>query len=150
MGVYDVRRELEGLAASLFATRAREPHRKALVEAFARLKVALSQGDQIERLRAKNEFYERLLAGTGNDALGDTLRMLNARVTFLRATSLQASGRAERSISELETLMKALDKRDADAARAAAELHVKNAAAVAVAQLPDDDVQGPVDTAIGG
>lgn len=136
-GVYDVRKELEGLAASLFASRATEDERKALVKSFARLKTALAKGDQIERLKAKNEFYECLLAGAQNDALADTLRMLNSRVTFLRATSLQAAGRSQRSITELEVLMRALSARDPAAARAAAEFHVTNAAAEAVAQLPE-------------
>ncbi|NDW03155.1 GntR family transcriptional regulator [Jiella pacifica] len=134
-GVYDVRRELEGLAAALFAARADQKQRDALEDAFSRLKVSLAEGDQVERLRAKNEFYEKLLQGTGNEALAETLKMLNARVTFLRATSLQVSGRAQQSIEELERLMRALDDRDAQGARAAAELHVTNAAAAAVNQF---------------
>ena len=138
MGVYDVRRELEGLAAALFAERATPRQHQALATAFKQLKSALRNGDQIERLRAKNEFYERLLDGAGNDALGDTLRMLNSRVTFLRATTLAREGRTQKSVAELQDLMATLDARDPVGARKAAELHVRNAAAEAIVQLTQD------------
>lgn len=137
-GIYDVRRELEGLASVLFATKASPAQREALEKAFEKLKVCLREGDPTEKLNAKNKFYERLVEGAQNEALGDTLRMLNSRVTVLRATSLQAAGRTVHSIAELETLMSALRAGDAEAARAAAVNHVDNAAEAAVAQLSSD------------
>lgn len=136
-GIYSVRLELEGLASELFAEHATPDQRAGLEKAFAELKVALEHGDPIERLNAKNRFYDKLIDGTGNEALGDTLRMLNTRVTLLRATSLQAAGRGKKSIQELQELMNALKAKDGAAARAAAENHVRHAAQAALAQLPD-------------
>lgn len=138
-GIYAVRRELEGLAAQLFAEKATEAHREALVAAFARLRQVLRTGSRTERLEAKNEFYDRLTDGAQNEALGDTLRMLNARVTLLRATSLQARGRSRQSLEELQALVDALCARDPARARAAAAHHVECAAAAAVAQLAGED-----------
>lgn len=138
MGVYDVRKELEGLAAALFAARATDAQREALKRSFAKLKASLLSTSQTDRLHTKNEFYDRLIAGAGNDALGDALRMLNSRVTVLRATSLQADGRSQQSLEELAVLMDALETRDPAVARAAAEAHVANAAAAAVARLTEE------------
>ncbi|MEP1215674.1 MAG: GntR family transcriptional regulator [Marinobacter sp.] len=134
-GIYAVRTELEGLASELFAEQASDAQLLALKKSFEELKIALTKSGPIDRLKAKNYFYDCLVEGSGNEALGDTLRMLNSRVTLLRATSLKAAGRTKKSIEELERLMKALSSRDALAARKAAAIHVKNAAAAALSQL---------------
>jgi DNA-binding GntR family transcriptional regulator len=136
-GVYAVRAELEGLACELFARNASQAQEAELEGAFAALKKAMGKGDPIERLEAKNAFYECLMRGSGNEALGDTLRMLNSRVTLLRATSLQAAGRSAKSIAELEDVLAALRARDGKKARAAAERHVRNATHAALAQMTD-------------
>lgn len=139
MDIYDVRVELEGLACELFVRHAGSQMLSGLEEAFSRLKIALSEGESLAMLSAKNEFYDLLIAGAGNAALGDTLRMLNSRVTLLRATSLQAAGRAAASIGELEQLLKALRAGDAQSARQAATLHVRNAAAAATSRMAPQD-----------
>jgi DNA-binding GntR family transcriptional regulator len=131
-GIYQVRRELEGLASELFAKRASDSQRAALREAFRQLKAAFQSSDPIVRLNAKNAFYECLVEGSGNEALGQTLRLLNARVTVLRATSLKAPGRARESLRELALMVDALLAGDAAGARRAAMQHVDNAAAIAI------------------
>jgi DNA-binding GntR family transcriptional regulator len=140
-GVYQVRRELEGLASQLFAERASAAQRKALVEAFKQLKSAFQSYDTVVRLEAKNRFYECLVEGSGNEALGQMLRMLNSRVMVLRATSLKARGRAKESLRELGELMDALAARDGKAAREAAVRHVNKAAAVAIDWLRTEQQQ---------
>lgn len=134
-GIYQVRVELEGLASQLFAERASEAQRQALKEAYEQLGKAFDDSDPIVRLNAKNQFYECLIEGSGNEALGTTLRMLNSRITLLRATSLQAPGREKASLSELGELLTAIQARDGKAAREAGIRHVRNAAAAAIALL---------------
>lgn len=134
-GVYQVRTELEGLACELFAEHATDKQRTALHEAFRNLKKSLKDTDPLARLRAKNYFYECLVEGAGNQALGDTLRLLNARIMLLRATSLRAPGRTTSSLAELADMMAALDEKNGKKARALAELHVRNAAKTAIALL---------------
>lgn len=131
-GIYQVREELEGLACQLFAKHASEAQLDALREAFQVLKGALTSGTALEQIAAKNAFYHQLLEGTGNEALTNTLRLLNSRVMLLRSTSMQAPGRAKHSVAELSDLLQALEKRDARAARKAGSLHVRNAAKVAI------------------
>src|SRR5690606_3251800 len=126
-GIYQVRTELEGLAAELFAQRASPAQREALHQAFALVRRSYEDDDPLSRLNAKTEFYERLIAGAGNEALGISLRLLNARVMMLRSTSLRSPGRKAASLGELAELLEALDRGDPAAARAAAERHVRNA-----------------------
>lgn len=140
-GIYQVRRELEGLASQLFAERAGNTQRAALRDAFRQLKNAFRNDDPIVRLNAKNAFYECLVQGSGNEALGQTLRILNSRVTVLRATSLKAADRARGSIKELNELVDALMAGDGKAARRVAMQHVNKAAAVAVKVLRAEQKQ---------
>jgi DNA-binding GntR family transcriptional regulator len=134
-GIYQVRCELEGLACQLFAERASAEQCAALGKAFAQLKRAFRQPDALARLNAKNHFYDCLIEGSGNEALGTSLRMLNARVMLLRATSLRAPGRSTQSLAELAEMMDALIARDGKRARKAAVSHVRNAAQAAIALL---------------
>jgi DNA-binding GntR family transcriptional regulator len=133
--VFHVRTFLVGLACELFAELASDKQRTALLEAFRNLKKSLKDTDPLARLRAKNHFYECLVEGAGNQALGDTLRLLNARIMLLRATSLRAPGRTTASLAELSDMMTALDEKNGKKARTLAELHVRNAAKTAIALL---------------
>lgn len=142
-GVYQVRTELEGLACQLFAERASDQQRAALHDAFHKLKKSLKDSDPLARLRAKNYFYDCLVEGAGNQALGDTLRLLNARIMLLRATSLRAPGRSTASLAELSDMMNALDEKDGKKARARAEHHVRNAAKTAIALLYSQPAPAP-------
>lgn len=131
-GIYQVRMELEGLASQLFAERATEKHFRALQEAFDQVKRSYRNKDPLVRLHAKNRFYECLVEGSGNEALGAALHMLNSRIMLLRATSLAAPGRTKASLTELQDIIDAMKTRDSNAARAAGERHVRNAAEAAL------------------
>lgn len=127
-GIYQVREVLEGLAAELFAQNAGDEHRRALHAAFAAVRAAYADGDVLVRLAAKNRFYDQLVRGAANDALGSALHMLNARAMLLRGRSLGMPSRSAESLAELEAIMAALDERDGVKARELAVHHVRNAA----------------------
>lgn len=129
IGVYQVREVLEGLAAQLFAEHATEEQHRDLRAAFEEVKKA---DIAAKRVTVKNRFYECLIAGTGNEALGKALYMLNSRTMLLRAQSLQAPNRWTQSLSELQALLDALAERDPAKARAIATDHVRRAAAAAM------------------
>ncbi len=138
-GIYQVRMELEGLACTLFAENATEAQRQALKDALDDLKTVVRRSDPRERLRAKNHFYDCLIQGTQNEALGICLYMLNSRITLLRATSMNAPGRIKQSIAELSELVEALMERDATRASKLARHHVQMAADAALNRLVEDD-----------
>jgi len=127
-GIYQVREVLEGLAAELFATNANDKHRQALKDAFSGVRKAYESGDVLTRLAAKNRFYDCLVEGSGNEALGSSLHMLNSRAMILRGRSLQMPARTGKSLEELESLLTALDARNSALARKLAVHHVRQAA----------------------
>lgn len=131
-GIYQVRIELEGLACELFTRNASDQDIAALKASFEVLKGIGNMTDPLERLTAKNAFYERLIFGAHNEALGHTLSSLNARVMVLRATSLAAPGRTAESLLELEELVDHLSARRGKEARKLAARHVMNAGRVAI------------------
>lgn len=128
VGIYQVREVLEGLAAELFAVNANDAQRLALQEAFDGVRQSYEGGDVITRLNAKNRFYDCLIKGSGNDALGSSLYMLNSRAMILRGLSLQMPARSSKSLEELENLLAALETRNGAKARKLAVYHVRQAA----------------------
>lgn len=135
--IYRVRSLLEGLAAELVATEADDTAVAGLAAAFDQLRVAMQSADVLDRLVAKNHFYDVLIKAADNQAVGDTLRMLNSRITLLRSASLSAPGRTEHSLAELGAVIDAIKRRDAPAAREAVTLHVRNAAIAALGRLEE-------------
>lgn len=129
IGVYQVREVLEGLAAQLFAEHASDAEREALHAALEELRAAVAPEKRVE---TKNKFYDALIAGTGNEALGKSLYMLNSRVMLLRSRSLQTPNRWPQSLREIEALVAALDRRDPVQAKALAMEHVRRAATAAM------------------
>ncbi|TCT04231.1 GntR family transcriptional regulator [Aquabacter spiritensis] len=141
-GIYQVRAQLEGLACELFVAKATDAMRKALKDAYKQLKSAMMSNDPSIRVNAKNRFYQCLIEGAGNEALGQTLHLLNSRITVLRATSLQVPGRVKVSLRELNDLVEALMAGDGPAARAAAVHHVAMAAEAAIDILRREQAAG--------
>jgi DNA-binding GntR family transcriptional regulator len=92
--LYEVREALEGLAASLFTTRATAKQVDALKEALARLTEAFASQDRRLIIAETTSFYAILLDGCGNDIVGAMIQSLQARIQFLRATSMSQPGRA--------------------------------------------------------
>ncbi len=78
-------------------------------------------------LAAKGVFYGALFAGAGNRLLPQILHTINLRVTALRRLSLATPQRMARSALEMRRLVRALKRRDADAAHAACLEHVRQA-----------------------
>lgn len=138
-GIYQLREVLEGLAAELFAQKASDDQRQALHDAFAHVRDAYGAGDVIERLSAKNRFYECLVDGSGNEALGNSLHMLNSRAMILRGRSLQLPSRTEESLSELEDIIAALDSGDSALAKTRAVHHVRQAASIVMQSYQSQD-----------
>ncbi len=136
--IYQLRAELEGLASELFAVNADDQQRKALAEAFQGIREAYDSPDATAKVDAKNTFYECLFDGAGNEPLAEMLRMVNTRVSVLRAKSLQAPGRTTHSLNELQALLDALEARDPVLAREVSRNHVAKAGEKAIALLEQE------------
>jgi DNA-binding GntR family transcriptional regulator len=133
--LYEVRGALEALAARRFVENGGDV--LALRAAFRQFNaVAHDGGDIHAMLRAKDRFYRVLLEGSGNRSIESILGGLQARVRMLRAGSLSEPGRPAASADEIRAIVEAIEAGDADAAAAAAEAHVEQAAAVGLAAQP--------------
>jgi DNA-binding GntR family transcriptional regulator len=125
--IYEVRRALEGLAGELFTRRAGASQVRALKDALGRMRAAFAAGVTRDIRNETTHFYEVLLTGCGNAVIAGMLRSLNARVMFLRATSMSQKGRGPHSLAEMRRIVDAIASGDPAAARRACEDHVDQA-----------------------
>ncbi|PLZ02199.1 GntR family transcriptional regulator [Burkholderia sp. WAC0059] len=133
--LYALRGLLEGFAAHEFARLADDSAIARFGEAAKALRVQAVAQDQDGVLKAKTALYDVLLGNCGNALVKEILTSLYSRVNLLRATSLMHPDRLPNSLREIDKLYKALKARDADAAEAAARLHVANAEKAAMRML---------------
>jgi DNA-binding GntR family transcriptional regulator len=133
--LYAIRGLLEGYAAAEFTRHADDASIVRFGEGAEALKVAALSGSQEAVLKAKTDLYDVLLDNCGNGLIKEMLTSLYSRVNLLRATSLMHPDRLPASLKEIDKLYKALKARNAEAAEAAARLHVANAEKAAMRML---------------
>ena len=133
--LYEVRAELEGMAAEWFTRRATDAQRAQLHDALDAIRAAAARDGEGMR-PAKDEFYRVLIDGAANAFLSDTLAGLQRRVSRLRAMTLSSPGRPARSLIEIGEIVAAIDVGDALKARQIAIVHVEAAARIALEFLP--------------
>jgi DNA-binding GntR family transcriptional regulator len=142
--IYEMRASLEPLAVRRFVERAGSGDTarlraaaQAYMEEAARTQPADGLYEVHDALRSKDAFYEVLLAGAHSPRLSQVLSALQGQVQFLRATSLSVPGRSVEAAKEISLIVDAIEAGDAEAAAAACEAHVRNAAAISLAKLGD-------------
>lgn len=129
--LYKVRSVLEGLAFAEFTEHADDATRQELYRLADRLR-ELDESDSPQALLdAKNAFYACLLEGCGNQVLWQMFTQLNNRVVQLRRISMSRPGRLPETRREIDAIVEAVRRGDAEGARRAAEEHVASAALVA-------------------
>ena len=139
--IYQVREQLEGLAASLFAQKHNADMLKSLEKSLQKFDDYLrKQSDQNKCdgqvfVKISNEFYEIFLKGCGNKVVYKMLDSIHARLTLLRSTSLSQPGRAHQCFNELQEIVSAFRKRDSKAAYEKSMVHIQNASAVALRRI---------------
>jgi DNA-binding GntR family transcriptional regulator len=135
--IYEVRGVLEGLAAKLFAEKATSEQIQQLSDSVDRLEAAYATSDVEQILVAKRAFYDVLLQGSQNVVIPSMLRTMNARITQLRRVSLSSPKRLPGSMKEIKAVLKAITKRDPEAAFQASLRHIEQASKVAIPMLKD-------------
>jgi DNA-binding GntR family transcriptional regulator len=127
--LYEVRSALEQLAVRSFVERASDEQVAELRATAEEFGNRVGTEDTRDLLRAKDDFYEVLLEGAGNNEVRSILNSLQARVRMLRAASMSNKGRGVKVTKELDDLVKAIERRDPDAAAAACARHLGRAEA---------------------
>jgi DNA-binding GntR family transcriptional regulator len=138
--IYEMRVALESLATHRFverATPAQVAELRAAFEVFA-AEVA-ADGDKLGRLRAKDGFYKVLLEGADSEPLTQVVTILQSRVRLMRWTSLSLTvpEQSHETVGEVRAIVVAIEAKDAEAAAAACALHMRNAAATALARISE-------------
>ncbi len=144
--LYAIRSVLEGLAARKFVENADKADFAALRKALEGTATAYRGNDPEAVLTAKNEFYDMLFRGAGSETLSSMLATLHARIWRWRALGLghprRSGGRSKESVRSLRSLMKAIEKRDADLAEQIARLEVTHAATEMMRILEAEGITG--------
>jgi GntR family transcriptional regulator, trigonelline degradation regulator len=136
--LYEVRAALESLAARFAAERGTRAQKKRIARSLERVAAAYEKGVLIDQLSAKDDFYREICESASNPVIASMLSNIQARVQVLRGLSLQVPGRSAESLAELEELVAAIDRGDADTAADLATKHVERAATIALGLLHDE------------
>ncbi len=140
--LYEVREVLEALAVRSFAEKATDTQIVNL-----RLQMTLlhetDANNPRDLLIAKSGFYAVILEGCGNRIVGQVLTQLTNRMMLFRRMSLGAPGRIREMLDELEAVVRAIEKREADRAAELCALHVANAAATVLREI-EKEIQDAV------
>ncbi|MCY1286660.1 phosphonate utilization associated transcriptional regulator [compost metagenome] len=133
--IYELRCVLEGLIVQLFTLNAKAKDIRALERALEENRKALEEGELQQVLESVQGFYDVLLEGSGNHIAATQLRQLQARISYLRATSVSQENRRGASNQEMERIVEAIKSGDPLAAHQASVDHVRAAARVALDYL---------------
>lgn len=126
--IYRVRGVVEALIVEQFVENASEMAVEELRRQSEIVREAYLSGEADRIMPAKREFYSRICSGAGNAIALNILDNLTLLTSALRRRSVVRKERQKQSIAEIARIVAAIAKRDKQAARAAAELHVLNAA----------------------
>ena len=147
---YEVRAELEGLAAELAALHVHHAHvdrlrraqgqfRAALADAVAAREAGaeLSQDVSDRWGRANDLFHQVIQDAAGNDVLTATLAHLHRSFPrdLSRTVLRESTMLLQENVSEHEAILDAIERRDADAARELMVAHVRRAGSLVTRRL---------------
>ena len=126
---YEVRAELEGMAAALAATWITDEHLSQMREAEALFRGATGASQSVTWARANDQFHEAVQAAAGNERLRQTIRDLQKafprRLTW-GALEVDSKLLAE-NVQQHNEILEAIERRDPDGARDAMRRHVLRA-----------------------
>ena len=138
---YRLRGAIESLVVEQFTERASETEIRQLIDESEELKKVYRAGDLQAMLDRKRAFYDRICSGARNPMARDMIARLVLRTSSVRVRSLRRQERQAQSVEEITRLVDAVARRDAEAARRAAEEHVANAARFSLAGWDAEDAR---------
>ncbi len=126
--IYALREVLESLAMRLAVERRPVELAKALHKIHEEQRTCCAKGRNMARYGDLDvTFHRTVWEMSGNPRLLRMSEMLMGQVRLLIATSAEVEGRLGASLAEHETILRHVDRREAELAAAAMERHVRNA-----------------------
>jgi len=123
--LYEVRAELEGLAARLAAKHASAEEVRVLSDMVEADRALV--GDPAALARANRRFHRQLHLASHNRFLVQQLDLVHRSMALLATTSLAAEGRGPAALAEHEAIVRAIAAGDGPAAQEALRLHISRA-----------------------
>lgn len=130
LDMYDIRINLEGLAAERAAKNISEEQLVEMGEVLALQKFYIDKPDNDNSSKIKNldsQFHTLLYISSKSPAIGNVLQQVHRKITKYRRASVRKHSRAVQSHEEHMAIYAALEAHDSDRARALATEHAKNA-----------------------
>ncbi|ATG34754.1 GntR family transcriptional regulator [Phaeobacter piscinae] len=138
--LYVVRRELEGLAASLAARHATEEEIRVLQEMVASDDAFVD--NPTELAKANRRFHEQIHLASHNRYLVQQLNLVHRTMALMATTSLAAEGRGRIAQAEHKSIVNAIERRDEEAAGRALKDHISVAFMTRLKQDAGDRSKG--------
>jgi DNA-binding GntR family transcriptional regulator len=138
--IYEVRAMLEAAIVRRFTVEASAENIAALKRIYETLSRVRDQGDVVAIVNTTRQFIEYMMAVVDHQLIGDMLRKLNARISVARVLAISVPGRLQQSARELEIVMEAIERRDAEGAAQSLMNYVRNAGEAALKHLDDASV----------
>lgn len=129
--IYDIRRLLEADAAADCARRADEAVAHRLRTALEELNRSFTDGTPSQLYAATTAFYEVIFTAAGHHIAWEIVQRLNGRISRLRALTLASTDRRISGPAHMARICDAICARDPDAAAAAVNAHLRDAAEIA-------------------
>ena len=135
--IYELRGMLEERLIAAFAERATAEQRAGLRAIFRELTEAAGRMDLPGLVQVMIRFNKHVVNALDHEIFDDILDHVNARISWLRMTSMSKPGRVETSIGEIGAIIAAVEARDPVAATRHMRRYVTNARDAALEQLPE-------------
>jgi DNA-binding GntR family transcriptional regulator len=125
--VFEIRAALEGLAAGLAAERITDDELENMERLLVEKAEAIAENDIDKLVNADTKFHDALYRGSRNERLTNIISNLREQIQRFRTTSLSYPGRSKQSLEEHRSIVEAIQSRDPQKARQAAQDHIENA-----------------------
>src|SRR5690606_30207218 len=139
--IYLLREMLECEAISRFVERADTASVQSLSDLYKAMRKAVDNKDIPELVSFSNQFTETILKGCGSDTIHSFGMQLMHRVGYLKATAMAEPNRVGVGFDELGAVVKAVNDRNAKAAKKAMIEHIRKASEAITAHLRTDPQQ---------
>lgn len=137
--LYDVRGALEGTAARLFSQRASDDQIDRISSALDRVCSAYEEESVAHVIAAKSDYYDILYEGCRSEIMRSMLQSILRRIARYRAMGVTNSKRSRKRLQkgrrEMKAIQTAFQKRDGEAAEAAAVEHIRHLSEVVMQEV---------------
>ena len=123
--LYAMREVLEGAAARMAARHIDDAEIELLDLLLEQSEAAVDDPQRLAKLNRK--LHQTIYVAAHNQYLLQTLKQQENAIALLRGTTFASPGRADTAANEHRAIVEAICDRDADAAEAAARVHIANA-----------------------